>query len=142
MHLQSFKCHQDRVAMWSWNSGLQSHVCGSSKPSGMKDSEGSPWVPTILNCCTLLYHNFSFFFFLLSGLHLQHMEVPRLEVKLEQQLLTYTTATATPAFTIARDSAGPFNPLSEAKNPTHILMDTTRVLNPLSHNGNSLHRNL
>ena len=29
------------------------------------------------------------------GLHLQQVEVPRLEVKLELQLLTYTTATAT-----------------------------------------------
>ena len=29
------------------------------------------------------------------------------------------------------------NPLSEAKNGTHILMDTSQVLNPLSHNGNS-----
>ena len=33
----------------------------------------------------------SFFFFL--GLHLQHMDVPRLGVKLELQLLACTTAT-------------------------------------------------
>ena len=30
------------------------------------------------------------------------------------------------------------NPLSEARDETHILMDTNRVHNPLSHNGNSL----
>ena len=30
-----------------------------------------------------------------------------------------------------------FNPLSEARDQTHILMDTSQVLNPLSHNGNS-----
>ena len=30
------------------------------------------------------------------------------------------------------------NPLSEARNPTHILKDTSWFLNPLSHNGNSL----
>ena len=35
-----------------------------------------------------------FFFFL--GLHLQHMEVPRLQVKSELQLPAYTRATATP----------------------------------------------
>ena len=35
----------------------------------------------------------AFFFFL--GPHLQHMEVPRLGVKLELQLPAYTTATAT-----------------------------------------------
>ena len=31
----------------------------------------------------------------LLGLHLQHMELPRLGVKLELQLLAYTTATET-----------------------------------------------
>ena len=36
---------------------------------------------------------FSFFAFL--GVHLWYMEVPRLGVKLELQLLAYTTATAT-----------------------------------------------
>ena len=35
-----------------------------------------------------------FFFFL--GPHPQHMEVPRLGVKLELQMLAYTTATAMP----------------------------------------------
>ena len=38
--------------------------------------------------------NFSFFFFL--GPHLQYMEVPKLGVKSELQLLAYATATATP----------------------------------------------
>ena len=39
----------------------------------------------------------SFFFFFpnLSGLHSQHIEVPKLGVELELQLLAYTTATAT-----------------------------------------------
>ena len=42
-----------------------------------------------------MIHFFSFLAFLLvSGLHLQHMEVPRLGVKLELQLLAYTTAIA------------------------------------------------
>ena len=57
------------------------------------------------------------------------MEVPRLGVKLELQLLAYTTATATP------DPSGVFdlphsswqcqipNPLSEARDRTCILMD-------------------
>ena len=29
------------------------------------------------------------------------------------------------------------NPLSEARDLTHILLDTSQVLNPLSHSGNS-----
>ena len=35
----------------------------------------------------------NFFFFSLLGLYLQHMEVPRLGVKLELQLPAYTIAT-------------------------------------------------
>ena len=37
-----------------------------------------------------------FFFNVFLGSHLQHVEVPRLGVKSELQLQTYTTATATP----------------------------------------------
>ena len=37
---------------------------------------------------------FTFFFLVISGLHPRHMEFPRLGVKLELQLLAYTTATA------------------------------------------------
>ena len=36
-----------------------------------------------------------FFFFFFSGLHLQYMEVPRLGVQSELQLLAFTTAAAT-----------------------------------------------
>ena len=39
---------------------------------------------------------FFLFFWGGAGLHLQHMEVPRLEVELEIHLLAYTTGTATP----------------------------------------------
>ena len=35
-------------------------------------------------------------FFLFLGLHLQHTDIPKLEVKLELQLQAYATATATP----------------------------------------------
>ena len=35
-----------------------------------------------------------FFFFSFLGPHLQHMEVPRIGIKLELQLAAYTTATA------------------------------------------------
>ena len=45
----------------------------------------------MLTHCPLARH----FFFVFLRLHLQHMEVPRLGVKLELQLLAYTTATAT-----------------------------------------------
>ena len=47
------------------------------------------------HCATKGTPNAFLFFFCLLGLHLQHMEVPRLEVKLELQLPAFATATAT-----------------------------------------------
>ena len=42
-----------------------------------------------------LYFTFFFFFSFLGPRHLQHMEVPRIGVKLQLQLLVYTIATTT-----------------------------------------------
>ena len=50
------------------------------------------WFIFPLDFCEVLFH---LFIYCLSGLHLQHMEVPRLAVKLELQLPCYTIATAT-----------------------------------------------
>ena len=73
----------------------------------------------------------TFFFFL--GLHLLHMEIPRLGVESELQLLAYTTATATPDQSHVCDLYHSsqqhqiLNPLSEARHQTCILMDTSQV---------------
>ena len=79
-----------------------------------------------------LYFIFFLFFFSL-GLHLQHMEVPRLGVKSEPQLLAYTTATAT--WDLIRicnlqhssQQHQILNPLNESRDQTHILMDTSQI---------------
>ena len=71
------------------------------------------------------------------------MGIPSLGVESELQLLAYTTATAmTDQSRVS--NLGPtlrqywiLNPLSEARDRTGILMDTSQVLNPLSHRGNS-----
>ena len=71
------------------------------------------------------------------------MEAPRLGVKSEPQQPTYATATAMPDPSRVCDlccSSQPcqtFNPLSQARDGTHVLLDTSLVLNPLSHHGNS-----
>ena len=82
---------------------------------------------SVLNLCQI-------FFFL--GLHLWHMEVPRLGVELELQPPAYTTTTARQIQATYSESWIP-NPLSEARDQTCILMDASQVLNPLSHSGNS-----
>ena len=64
------------------------------------------------------------------------MEVPRLRVKSELQLLASATALAT--LDLSRSCNIYSNPLSEAKDQTCILMDTSWILNQLSHNGNLL----
>ena len=66
-------------------------------------------------------------------LHLQHMEVPRLGIKLELQLPAYTTATATwnPSHVCKlRHSSQQhqiLNLLSEARDQTHILLEISQV---------------
>ena len=71
------------------------------------------------------------------------MEVPRLGVEPELQLLAYTTDTATwdPSHTCdlchSLWQCQILNPLSEGRDQTFILIDTSQVLNPLSHNENS-----
>ena len=69
----------------------------------------------------------------LLGLHLQQMELPRLGVKLELQLLAYTTATETQDLSCICNlhhslrQRWILNPVSEARDWTYILVDTSWV---------------
>ena len=71
------------------------------------------------------------------------MEVLGLGVKSEMQLPAYTTATAMPDPRCICDlccrlwQCQILNPLSEARDQNDMLMDTSQVLNQLSHSGNS-----
>ena len=80
-----------------------------------------------------------------QGSHLWHMDVPRLAVKLELQLPTYATDTATPDLSHVCDlhpssqQRRILNPLSRARDQTSLLMERYLLgsLLPLSHNRNS-----
>ena len=67
------------------------------------------------------------------GLHLQHMEVPRLGAESELQLLAYTTATVmqNPSWICDLHHSSwqcwILNPLSEARDRSHILMDISWI---------------
>ena len=84
-----------------------------------------------------------FFVCLLFHMHPCHMEVPKLGAESELQLPAYTTATATWDQSRSCDlhcslrHCQNLHPLSKARDLTHNLMDTSRVRNLLSHNGNS-----
>ena len=88
---------------------------------------------------TLFYHC-TFVSFPFLGPHLQCMEVSRIAVVLEQQLLAYTTAMTTPDLSRICDlhhslkQCWILNPLNRARDQICILMDTSQ---PLSHSGNS-----
>ena len=80
----------------------------------------------------ILYYFILFFL----GPHLWHMEVPRLGVESELQLLAYATVTATPDLShiwdlhhSSRQCRIP-NPLREARDQTHILTDTMSASQP------------
>ena len=63
----------------------------------------------------------------------RHMEVPRLGVILDLQLLAYATAIAMPGLSHICDLCYSsrqrwiLNPLIEARDQTHVLMDTSQV---------------
>ena len=71
--------------------------------------------------------------FFLLGSHLQHKEIPRLGVQLELQLPAYTTTTTTPDPSCICDLHHSsrqhwiLNPLSKARDRTHVLMDPSQV---------------
>ena len=85
----------------------------------------------------------SFIFFCFLGLQVWHMEVPRLGVELELQLLATARATARQDLSHVYDLCHSsqqcqiLNPLSEVRDRTCILMDASWVSNLLSHNRNS-----
>ena len=73
------------------------------------------------------------FFLFFLGPHPWHVELPRLGVELELQLLAYTTATATQDLSCVCDLHHSSrqrwipNPLSEARDGTFILMDASQA---------------
>ena len=73
------------------------------------------------------------FFFSFLGLHPWHVEVPRLGVEWELQLLAYTTATAVGVPSRVCDlhhsswQRQILNPLSEARDRTHNLIVPSRI---------------
>ena len=75
-----------------------------------------------------------FFFFSFSELNPQHMEVPRLGVESELQLLAYTTVTATQDLSCSCDlhlhssrQHQILNPMNKARDQICILVDPSRI---------------
>ena len=81
---------------------------------------------------------FYFIFLTFLGPYLRHVEVPRLVIELELQLLAYTTATATGDPSCICDlhhsslQSQILNPLSGAMDQTCILLDTSQIRFPLA----------
>ena len=96
-----------------------------------------------LSNATYLLFSFLFFLSFFLGPHPQHMEFSSLGVKSELQLPAYTTATTTQDLSRVCDPHHSsrqhqiLNPLTKAKDRTHVLMDTSGVHNLLSHHGNA-----
>ena len=81
----------------------------------------------------LLFLIYKFFYFVFLGPHPLHMEVPRLQIESEIQLLAYTTAIAMqdPSHICELHHSSLQHripdPLSEARDQTCILMDASGI---------------
>ena len=79
-----------------------------------------------------------------KGLHLWHWKFPgqglnwRSSCWPTPQPQQHQIRAVSVTYTTAHGNSAPFNPLSEARDQACILMDTSRVLNPLSHYRNSM----
>ena len=93
-------------------------------------------------CTEWMIHQYPFIFFFFRT-HPQHMKVPGLGVKSELQLPACTMGLATPDPSHICDlhhslqQRWILNSPSKAKDPTHILMDTSQVLNHCATTGTS-----
>ena len=91
------------------------------------------FLPFFLSFSSSFFFFFFFFFFCFLGPHLGHIEAPRLGVESELQLPSYTTATATsdPSCVCnlyhSSRQRRILNPLSGARDGTHILMDISQI---------------
>ena len=85
--------------------------------------------------CTHI-HAFIFIFCFFLGPHLQCMEVPRPGVESELYLPAYVTARSEQPHHSSQQGQI-LNPPNRARDRTRILKDTSQLLNPLRHHGNS-----
>ena len=89
------------------------------------------FLPVILNISIILkfYFPWGFFLFFFLEPHLQHMEVPGSRGRIRA---------AAAGLRHSLQQCQILNPLIEARDLTSILMDTSQVLNLLSHRGTSI----
>ena len=115
-------------------------ICSPFKFSSLKQCLWK-FQPQLINCFPISFPSSFFFLSFFLGLHMWHMEVPRLGVKSEIQLPAYTTATVSPDLSCIFDLHHSswqhqiLNPLSEARDQTHILMDTSQICCPCATTG-------
>ena len=117
------------------------HECPSDRADAV--------LPVAARAPSLIHHRletYLFFFvclFFCSGPNLRHTKVPRLRVNQSYscwpmpQPQPPRIQAASVTYAAAHGKTRSLTQLMEARDGTHILMDTSCVLNPLSHNGNS-----
>ena len=100
------------------------------------------FMPYLTNIMKRVYYIFFLIFFFFLGPHLLYMEVPRLGTTwscscLPTPQLQQCQIQATSVIYTSLWQCQILNPLGKAKDQTHILMDASQVLNPLSYNRSS-----
>ena len=151
--LRFWHCRELRCGSQTWLRSCiaMAVVLASSCSSNLTSSLGTPIYcgcgpkkQRKRNSVGIIHSYMNLFYFCFLGPLLRHMKVPRLGVEVELQLLAYTTATATWGQSHVCDlhhssqQCQILSLLSEARDRTLILMDSSWVHNPVSHNRNSL----
>ena len=102
-------------------------LCGEYTPTNHLDSVSNIVVHLFFTYQST-YLFFFFYFFVFLELYLWHMEVPRLGNRIRAVAASLCHSSRQCWF---------LNPLSKARDRTRVLMDTSWVCYPLSHDGNS-----
>ena len=106
-------------------------VLNQSPPSSHQTTFNDLMAFVFISPCPLLLLERLFFFFFGSLRHPWHMEVPRLGVESELQPLAYATVMPDPKHTCHLHCSSwqrrILNPLSETRDQTCVLMDTSQI---------------
>ena len=122
--------------LWGFRRGIIQAIHSGTKDKSAVEVHQSPKVCTDYSRPAAIKKTIATIFSFFLGLHLQHMKVPRLTPQPQHRGIRAASAIYATAL-----QCQILKSLSEARDRTWILMDSSRVPNLLSHSGNATKNN-